>query len=116
MEFTPSQVHRPSFNETDPLRTFQSLPFMQFKDDMVNALKRLKFLIEKEKTLEAKLQAFETQKRKDELERKFLLQELEKKERDNKGSFHDQADAKWKVITGLLRGHNDTPCRPVGRP
>jgi hypothetical protein len=36
--------------------------------------------------------------------------------------FHDQGDAKWIVIRGHLRGHNDTPCgrpapgRPVGRP
>jgi hypothetical protein len=29
------------------------------------------------------------------------------------GEFHDQADAEWIVIRGLLRGHNDTPC---GRP
>jgi hypothetical protein len=26
------------------------------------------------------------------------------------GEFHDQADAKWIVIRGLLKGHNDTPC------
>jgi hypothetical protein len=25
------------------------------------------------------------------------------------GDFQDQADAKWIVIGGLLRGHNDTP-------
>jgi hypothetical protein len=31
-----------------------------------------------------------------------------------KGEFHDQADAKWIVIKGLLRGHEDTPCwRPT---
>jgi hypothetical protein len=29
------------------------------------------------------------------------------------GEFHDQADAKWIVIRGLVRGHNDAPC---GRP
>jgi hypothetical protein len=23
--------------------------------------------------------------------------------------FHDQKDAKWRVIRGPLRGHNDTP-------
>jgi hypothetical protein len=27
--------------------------------------------------------------------------------------FHDQGDAKWIVIRGQLRGHNDTP---FGRP
>jgi hypothetical protein len=27
------------------------------------------------------------------------------------GEFHDQADSKWIVIRGLLRGHNDTPLR-----
>jgi hypothetical protein len=38
------------------------------------------------------------------------------------GEFHDQADAKWIVIRGLFRGHNDTPFgpatpgRPIGRP
>jgi hypothetical protein len=26
------------------------------------------------------------------------------------GQFHDEADAGWIVIRGLLRGHNDTPC------
>jgi hypothetical protein len=26
-----------------------------------------------------------------------------------KGEFHDQGDAKWIVIMGKLRGHNDTP-------
>jgi hypothetical protein len=26
-----------------------------------------------------------------------------------KGKFHDQWDAKWIVIRGQLRGHNDTP-------
>ena len=37
------------------------------------------------------------------------------------GEFHDQWDAKWIVIRGLLRGHNDTPCgwptpgQPIGR-
>jgi hypothetical protein len=30
-------------------------------------------------------------------------------ERDPNGEFHDQGDAKWKVIRGQLRGHNDTP-------
>jgi hypothetical protein len=30
-----------------------------------------------------------------------------------KGEFHDEADAEWIVIRGLLRGHNDTP---FGRP
>ena len=36
--------------------------------------------------------------------------------------FHDQGDAKWIVIRGQLRGHNDTsfgrptPGRPIGRP
>jgi hypothetical protein len=25
------------------------------------------------------------------------------------GRFHDQEDAKWKVIRGQSRGHNDTP-------
>jgi hypothetical protein len=38
------------------------------------------------------------------------------------GEFHDQGDAKWIVIRGQLRGHNDTPFgrptpgRPIGRP
>jgi hypothetical protein len=38
------------------------------------------------------------------------------------GEFHDQADAKWMVIRGPLRGHSDTPCRQptpgrkIGRP
>jgi sodium-dependent multivitamin transporter 6 len=38
------------------------------------------------------------------------------------GEFHDQADAKWIVIRGPLRGHNDTsserptPGRPIGHP
>jgi hypothetical protein len=38
------------------------------------------------------------------------------------GEFHDQGDAKWIVIRGKLRGHNDTPfgqptpSRPIGRP
>jgi hypothetical protein len=38
------------------------------------------------------------------------------------GKFHDQGDAKWIVIRGQLRGHNDTPCgrpapgRPISRP
>jgi hypothetical protein len=27
------------------------------------------------------------------------------------GEFHDQADAKWIVSRGPLRGHNDTPLR-----
>jgi hypothetical protein len=27
----------------------------------------------------------------------------------NMGEFHDQGDAKWIVIRGQLRGHNDTP-------
>jgi hypothetical protein len=27
----------------------------------------------------------------------------------NKVEFHDQGDAKWIVIRGQLRGHNDTP-------
>jgi hypothetical protein len=37
------------------------------------------------------------------------------------GQFHDQGDAKWIVIRGQLRGHNDTPfewptpVRPIGR-
>jgi hypothetical protein len=36
--------------------------------------------------------------------------------------FHDQVDAKWIVIRGQLRGHNDTPFgrpspgRPIGHP
>jgi hypothetical protein len=40
----------------------------------------------------------------------------------DKGEFQGQADAKWIVIRGPLRGHNDTPCRrptpgwPIGRP
>jgi hypothetical protein len=29
------------------------------------------------------------------------------------GEFHDQGEAKWIVIRGQLRGHNDTP---FGRP
>jgi hypothetical protein len=29
------------------------------------------------------------------------------------GEFHDQGDAKWIVIRGQLRGHNDIP---FGRP
>jgi hypothetical protein len=38
------------------------------------------------------------------------------------GEFHDHRDAKWIVIRGQLRGHNDTPFgrptpgRPIGRP
>jgi hypothetical protein len=38
------------------------------------------------------------------------------------GEFHDQGDAKWIVIRGQLRGHNDmpfgrpTPGWPIGRP
>jgi hypothetical protein len=38
------------------------------------------------------------------------------------GGFHDQAEAEWLVIRGLLRGHNDTPFgrptpgQPIGRP
>jgi hypothetical protein len=42
--------------------------------------------------------------------------------RDWVGEFHDQGDAKWIVIRGQLRGHNDmpfgrpTPGRPIGRP
>jgi hypothetical protein len=38
------------------------------------------------------------------------------------GKFHDQGDAKWIVIRGQLRGHNDTPCgrptpsRPISHP
>jgi hypothetical protein len=38
------------------------------------------------------------------------------------GKLHDQGDAKWTVIRGHLRGHNDTPFRqptprrPIGRP
>jgi hypothetical protein len=38
------------------------------------------------------------------------------------GEFHDQGDAKWKVIRQPLRGHNDTPFRrptpgrPISRP
>jgi hypothetical protein len=38
------------------------------------------------------------------------------------GEFRDQGDAKWMVIRGQLRGHNDTPFgrptpgRPIGRP
>jgi hypothetical protein len=32
---------------------------------------------------------------------------------DTSGEFHDQGDAKWVVILGQLRGHNDTP---FGRP
>jgi hypothetical protein len=37
------------------------------------------------------------------------------------GEFHDQGDAKWIVIRGKLRGHDDapfgrpTPSRPIGR-
>jgi hypothetical protein len=36
------------------------------------------------------------------------------------GEFHDQGDAKWKVIRRSLWGHNDTPCgqpapgQPIG--
>jgi hypothetical protein len=39
----------------------------------------------------------------------------------NEGEFHDQADANWIVIRGLLWGHNDTPSGrstsslPIGR-
>jgi hypothetical protein len=39
-----------------------------------------------------------------------------------KGKFHDQRDAKWVVIRGQLRGHNDMPFGlptlgwPIGRP
>jgi hypothetical protein len=29
----------------------------------------------------------------------------------SEGEIHDQGDAKWIVIRGQLRGHNDTPCR-----
>ena len=38
------------------------------------------------------------------------------------GGCHDQADAKWIVIRGPLRGHNDTPFGwptpgwPIGQP
>jgi hypothetical protein len=38
------------------------------------------------------------------------------------GEFHDQGDAKWIVIRGHLRGHNDTPFgqptpgQPIGCP
>jgi hypothetical protein len=38
----------------------------------------------------------------------------------NRGEIHDQGDAKWIVIRGQLRGHNDTPfgrptlSRPIG--
>jgi hypothetical protein len=32
---------------------------------------------------------------------------------EHTGKFHDQRDAKWIVIKGELRGHNDTP---FGRP
>jgi len=41
---------------------------------------------------------------------------------DVTGKFHDQGDAKWIVIRGPLRGHNDapfkrlTPGRPIGCP
>jgi hypothetical protein len=41
---------------------------------------------------------------------------------DVEGKFHDQGDAKWIVIRGQLRGHNETrygrpaPGRPIGRP
>jgi hypothetical protein len=39
------------------------------------------------------------------------------KEDDLEGEFHDQGDAKWIVIKGQLRGHNDTPFgRPTYRP
>jgi hypothetical protein len=31
----------------------------------------------------------------------------------NPGKFHDQGDARWIVIRGQVRGHNDTP---LGRP
>jgi len=27
----------------------------------------------------------------------------------SRGKLHDQGDAKWIVIRGQLRGHNDTP-------
>jgi hypothetical protein len=30
------------------------------------------------------------------------------------GEFHDQADAKWILISGQLRDHNDTPYVPTG--
>jgi hypothetical protein len=39
-----------------------------------------------------------------------------------KGKFHDQGEAKWIVIRGQLKGHNDTPFgrptpgRPIDRP
>jgi hypothetical protein len=42
--------------------------------------------------------------------------------RSIKGEFHDQGDAKWIVINGPLRGHNNMPCglpapgRPIGHP
>jgi hypothetical protein len=38
------------------------------------------------------------------------------------GEFHDQGDAKWRLIKRQLRGHNDTPFGrptpgwPIGRP
>jgi hypothetical protein len=41
---------------------------------------------------------------------------------DRKSGWHDQADAGWIVIRGLLRGHNDAPFgwpvpgRPIGPP
>jgi hypothetical protein len=40
---------------------------------------------------------------------------------ESTGKFHDQGDAKWIVIMGQLRRHNDkpfgrpTPGRPIGR-
>jgi primosomal protein N' len=37
-----------------------------------------------------------------------------KPEEKNEGKFHDQGDAKWIVIRGQLRGHNDTLCGPAG--
>jgi hypothetical protein len=38
------------------------------------------------------------------------------------GEFYDQGDARWIIIRGQLRDHNDTYCgrpapgRPIGRP
>jgi hypothetical protein len=33
---------------------------------------------------------------------------------NGQGKFHDQGDAKWIVIRGQIRGHNDTPYQPPG--
>jgi hypothetical protein len=63
------------------------------------------------KKLEAKRRLIH---KKVEMERRNEMEDEEEEE----GEFQGQADAKWIVIRGSLKGHNDTPCgRPTpGRP